>query len=319
MTVQTPISNVESASVKSPSERTPIEIPEDVRQQINDDYRLSQMKTDELIIVDLVTQASRNVELITPDAVFEQFKPLAQKATCPTAKSLLEEADRQLDNVVGRPAGGVSKVYIPKKGERDQHRDTLPSTRSQREAFTRREMLAALLTGTSSPQALLAQANEAEAKEAELANAQAPTREITREYFNEVLDNVLADDCGVYQIQAWDNQLYLHYRPLLSSSYAKLLTAQNNPVEMVCEFVRDSSALYPSPVLVASLQSPPFNFEAETIEELLRNISADPNCKDIRCTQSSLGTVYLYSDRYLSDDYADFLAEHLDVSLVSNP
>ena len=39
----------------------------------------------------------------------------------------------------------------------------------------------------------------------------------------------------------------------------------------------------------------------------------------IRFTTSSIGTVFLYSNKYLEDGYAEFLAEEQDVGAVMNP
>lgn len=275
------------------------------------DERLSRRATDELLIVDLITDASREVRLVTPDEVFELFEKKALGVEPPTQSELFEAADRGIDAAVGREAGGTSVVRIPKKAEREAHRETLPSTRAQREAFSRREMLTALLAGgTAALEAAAAEVEEPEEPERGL---------VTREYFDELLDEVVAKDCGVARFEAWDHTVYLHYRPLLSSSYARLMSAKNNPVEMVVAYVRDVSKTYPRPVLLGSLQDAPFNFTQEEVQDILKMIDGDENLKDIRFTTSSLGTVYLYSNKYLEDDYADYLAEYLDVGVAMSP
>lgn len=144
-------------------------------------------------------------------------------------------------------------------------------------------------------------------------------REITREYFDEVLSRVLEGDYGVCSLESWDKVTYYHYRPLLSCSYARILSAENNPVEQVVDMIRESSRVYPRPVAIGVFEEPPFGIEAEELQEMLKMIAQDPEKQDIRFTTSSIGTVFLYSNKYLEDGYAEFLAEEQDVGAVMNP
>ena len=233
------------------------------------------------------------------------------------ADELLADAEKQMDRTYNRAPGTVS--FVPprtrSKEEREKNRELVPTLRDQREAFTRRELLRSLIAGDLHH----AEAVAAEAEKEAARQAPAEPRDITDEYFNEVLDAVLADDCGVAKLIAWDEKEYYHYRPLLSVSYARILSAKNNPVEQLCDRVRECSRIYPRPVLLGAFQDEPFNFTPEALQEILQKLPEDPKTNDIKFTQSSLGTVYLYSNRYLDDDYADFLVEHIDVDLVMSP
>ena len=144
-------------------------------------------------------------------------------------------------------------------------------------------------------------------------------REITEEYFNQVVDTALARDCGVANLTSWDEKEYFHYRPLLSASYARILSAKNNPAEMICDLVREHSRIYPRPVTIGTFQEEPFNLKPEELQDLMQSFPKDPKKSDIKFTTSSLGTVFLYSNKYLEDDYADFLAQYLDVDQVMSP
>ena len=278
--------------------------------------RLSRLKADELILIDIVTEKSRRVELMTRGELFERFRERAADAPAPDAGELLAEAERRMDETYNRRRGTVS--FVPPKTrdrtEREKNRELVPTLRAQREAFSRRELLESLLSGDAHR---LARA--AEAAEAPEEPAAAEHREITKQYFSEVLESALASDCGLGRIVAWDEAEYYHFRPLLSASYARILSAKNNPVEQLCDMVRESSRIYPRPVLLGSFQEEPFNFTPEEIESILQELPKDPKRRDIRFSQSSLGTVYLYSNKYLEDDYADFLVEHIDVDLVMSP
>lgn len=279
--------------------------------------RLSRLKADELILIDLVTEKSRKVELMPREELSAAFREKAALAPEPEVNELLADAERQMDRTYNRAPGTVS--FVPPKArskeEREKNRELVPSLRDQREAFTRRELLRSLISGDLHH----AEAVAAEAEKEAASEVPAEPREITDEYFNEVLSAVLADDCGVAKLIAWDEKEYYHYRPLLSASYARILSAKNNPVEQLCDRVRECSRIYPRPVLLGAFQDEPFNFTPEELQEILKKLPEDPKTNDIKFTQSSLGTVYLYSNRYLDDDYADFLVEHIDVDLVMSP
>jgi len=46
---------------------------------------------------------------------------------------------------------------------------------------------------------------------------------------------------------------------------------------------------------------------------LLQSIGRKEENKDIKFTQTSSGTIFLYSDKYLDDDLAEFLAEEQEM------
>ena len=55
------------------------------------------------------------------------------------------------------------------------------------------------------------------------------------------------------------------------------------------------------------------------MQQCLRDMAETGEYADIRFTESSVGTVYLYSTRYLDEDYAAFLAEKEDVGAIASP
>lgn len=139
-----------------------------------------------------------------------------------------------------------------------------------------------------------------------------PHPEITPEYFETVLAEVLKGQYGIEDLTSWDSKHYYHFSPLLSASYARLLSTQNNPYEQILDTVRESSRVYPRPVGVFTFEFAPFRIDPTVIQDVLDRIAEDPNAKDIRVTVTSAGTVYLYSSTYLEDAMADFLAEEMD-------
>lgn len=237
-----------------------------------------QMQADMLTLIDIVTQSSKRVELIDRDALYEAFCKAAAKAPVPTAQELVDQTQAKFDKV--------------------------PTMAAQREAFSRRELIATLLSGRVT-EALAA----AEAQEKSENEVQGEDREITPEYFDKVLDEVLAGDYGIGRIESWDNKEFFHFRPLLSGSYARMLSTKNNPIEAVVDMVRETSRIYPALTPIDVFQAPPFGMKPEDLQQVLKQISEDPDKKDIRFTTNSVDAVFLYSNRYIEDDYADALAD----------
>lgn len=110
-----------------------------------------------------------------------------------------------------------------------------------------------------------------------------------------------------------------HFLPLLSATYAGILAGKDDPARLMAATVRENSRDYPRPVPLDLFEYPPFDYSPELVQACLKALTDDPTCTDIRMTESSVGTVYLYSSLYLDHDYAEFLADREDVGLVLNP
>ncbi len=275
-----------------------------------EEKRLSRFRADVLLLVDLVAADSDAVALTPMDSLEARFAEKAADAEAPTEASLRAELAKSTDEFFRQKLEAAPNLPVPIREKGKKEEALPPTTRSQRKILTRRELLRSLLDGRLDETVAKAEAAEPSADE---------KREITTEYFNAVLDAALSGDFGLARLTSWDRKEFVHYKPLLSQSYARLLSAENNPLEQVRETVRENARIYPRPTPLASFEDIPFNFKPETIQEILDALSADPESSDIRFTQSSLGTVFLYSTQYLDDAYADFLAEHLDVTVGENP
>lgn len=273
-----------------------------------DEARLSRFRADVLLLIDLIAADSDAVSLTPMQSLEARFAEKAAAAEAPTEASLRAEIDRSTDEFFRAKLEAAPNLPVPIRVKGKKEEALPPTTRSQRKILTRRELLRSLLEGDLETKVAEAEAAPADEK-----------REITPEYFQAVLDAALSGEFGLARLTSWDKKEFVHYKPLLSQSYARLLSAENNPLEQVRETVRENARIYPRPTPLASFEDIPFNFKPETIQEILDALSADPESSDIRFTESSLGTVFLYSTKYMDDAYADFLAEHLDVTMAENP
>lgn len=274
---------------------------------------LSPMKTDLLTLVDITADFSNREVLATKEMLFEAFSEKAPKAAAPKVSAIQAEIDRSVDEALKlREKDGGAPVKVPVGGlGRESGAVMPPSTRDQRKILTRREMLSSLLSGHIG-EALAAAEAEEKAQEGE-------PRVISPEYFDQVLAAGLEGEFGLASLTAWDGTVYYHYKPLLSQMYARMLSAKNNPLELVKDTVRENSRIYPRPVNIETFGDMPFSLSPEELEELMKRIAEDEDGQDIRYTTTSIGSVYLYSRKYLDDDYADFLAEQIDVGMDESP
>lgn len=245
----------------------------------------SQFKSDIVFLVDLVTEHSSKVQLVTVEELRTEFLERA-----PNQKMLTEEeAKTEIDTI----------PY--KEKELRNSADDSPEGKERRRLISRRRMLHSLFNGELSVRDLEKQ----EGEPAEL-------REVTPEYFDEVYAEALKGPNNIEEFESWDGKRYVHFLPLLSSSFARLMSAQNNPYQLILNTVRESSQLYPRPVGIFSFEFAPFNLDPKVIQDVLDKVAKDPKAKDIRVAETSAGSLYLYSSDYLEDAYADFLAEEMD-------
>ncbi len=279
---------------------------------------LSQFQADILLLVDMVAEDSGKVRLTERKELEKRF--IDKIADSPVYD--LEELDRQasmtadevLERALARRQAGINQIRTT-EGKIDLIEAENPNLRPSRKILSRRDMLHTLFSGRiESDLAAMAREKEAVAEpEPEAA------RQVDAEYFEDVLQVALTEDFGLKAFTAWDGREYLHYQPLLSGSYARILAAKGNPLELMKEQIRENSRVYPRPVPVEMFQAEPYNLEPALIEEVLHKLGSTKESKDIKFTQSSRGRVFLYSDKYLEDDYAEFLAERIDVGIVMNP
>lgn len=129
---------------------------------------------------------------------------------------------------------------------------------------------------------------------------------------------IVADLPEIASLASRSGRTLYHDPALLSRAYAQLLDDKDVPEVLVAEAVRSNSREYPRPVPVEFFEKPPFDLAPQEIADILESLAAKPAFGDIETIQTSTGTAYLFSSRYLTRTYAAFLAEQ-DATLAMNP
>jgi hypothetical protein len=107
---------------------------------------------------------------------------------------------------------------------------------------------------------------------------------------------------------------------LMSETYAKILIRkEGDPLLLITNTVRESSAAYSRPTPISLFLGSPFMLSQEEIDTCLLRMREDNQYQDIRQTTTSIGTIFLYSNQHLDPGHASMLAEWLDVGQANNP
>lgn len=288
---------------------------------------VDQRKADKVLLVETLADFSSDERLVTADELVDAFMERAALAPPVTFAQVRQELEALPDPRFEGPdsqtvAADMARIKAMEKAQPGSAPDPeVPGLRKTRRLLSRRQLLSSLLhpaEALAAPEAASAQASES-APAAECAKAAATPRVVERQYAAALLAELLAEDEDVAAFTAWDSKEYYHYKPQMSSLYAGILSTANNRMVQVASVVRDSSRDYPRPVALEIFEYPPFLFEAEALQQCLRDMAETEEYADIRFTESSVGTVYLYSTRYLDEDYAAFLAENEDVGAIASP
>jgi len=288
---------------------------------------VDQRKADKVLLVETLADFSSDERLVTADELLVAFMERAALAPPVTVAHVRQELESMPDPRFEGPdsqtvAADMARIKAMEKAQPGSAPDPeVPGLRKTRRLLSRRQLLSSLLhpaEALSASEVDPAQATES-APAAEPAEAATAPRVVEREYAAALLTELLAEDEDVAAFTAWDKKEYYHYKPQMSSLYAGILSTANNRMVQVASVVRDSSRDYPRPVALEIFEYPPFLFEAEALQQCLRDMAESEEYADIRFTESSVGTVYLYSTRYLDEDYAAFLAENEDVGAIASP
>ena len=295
--------------------------------QTNAIVLINQRSADKVLLVEMLADFSSDERLVTADELLSAFMERAAATPPVTVAQVREELESLPDPRFEGPdsqtvAADMARIKAMEKAQPGSAPDPeVPGLRNTRRLLSRRQLLTSLLH----PAEALATPAETSAPVAESVPAAQPEqpaaapRVVEGEYAAALLAELLAENDEVAVFNAWDNREYYHYKPQMSSLYARILSTGNNKMVQVASVVRESSRDYPRPVALEIFEYPPFLFEAEALQQCLRDMAQAKEYADIKFTESSVGTVYLYSTLYLDEDYAAFLAENEDVGAIASP
>ena len=295
--------------------------------QAADTVLVNQRSADKVLLVETLADFSTDERLVTAGELLAAFMERAAATPPVTVAQVREELQTLPDPRFEGPdsetvAADMARIKAMEKAQPGSAPDPeVPGLRKTRRLLSRRQLLTSLLH----PAEALAAPEDAAVPAAEPtpavepAQAAATPRVVDGEYAAALLAELLAENDEVAVFTAWDNKEYYHYKPQMSSLYARILSTANNKMVQVASVVRESSRDYPRPVALEIFEYPPFLFEADALQQCLRDMAENPEYADIKFTESSVGTVYLYSTRYLDEDYAAFLAENEDVGAIASP
>lgn len=262
-------------------------------------YELPLFKSHVLLLVDTVADFSGRVELIDTDKLREIFLEKVKSAPAPSSEELKKAAEVTTDEILERAMERKERqefeVQLTPEGKVDLLEAEHPNLRPTRKAFSRREMLRSLVNGDIHP--------------SDLKSDEEFEEELPENYFEAVLDATLSGDLGIRKVVAYDGKEYLYFRPLISNSYARLLSAKDNPEALICDQIRENSRIYPRPVPLTMFKGEPFKFSNEELELFLEGHRQKEENRVTIHARPPAGIIFLYSDRFLEDDFAEFLAE----------
>lgn len=309
--------------------------------QGRDIHLVDQRRVDKVLLTEILAEYSSDERLATADDLLVAFMARAAQMPPVTVDQVREELETLPDPRFEGPdsqtvAADMERIKAMEKAQPGSAPDPeIPGLRNTRRLLSRRQMLHSLLHPSDIPAdegTPTVGASDKEEAGFSVADAGglapdagvpeeslAVPRAIEREYAASLLGELLAEDDDVAVVTAWDGREYYHYKPQMSCLYARILSAGDNRMVQLANVVRESSRDYPRPVPLEIFEYPPFLFTADVLQQCLESLASDPEYADIKHTESSVGTVYLYSSRYLDEDYADFLAEREDVGAIASP
>lgn len=108
---------------------------------------------------------------------------------------------------------------------------------------------------------------------------------------------------------------YLYSENHMTANYATLLARveTKDPHITIAETVREESRIYPRPTRVALFYEPVFQIEPVSMGTAVESIFGCEEYQDIKKIVASTGTIYLYSDRYMSAPQAEHWVQWQEV------
>jgi hypothetical protein len=143
---------------------------------------------------------------------------------------------------------------------------------------------------------------------------------LKEEEFGSLLKNAIGANEDLHELAAVNGPPYFYSSLFMTGAYAQiLLQKRGDPLRLIAETVRKSSADHARPVPLDLFTQPPFDLTRQDVLNDLERMEALEEYRDIAMTLTSASSIFLYSTRYLEPGHASMLAEWIDVGQFENP
>lgn len=114
---------------------------------------------------------------------------------------------------------------------------------------------------------------------------------------------------------------YLYSSDFMTDTYANwaFLAREDDKVQTFVYVVREDSRVYPRPMVYRSLLNPPFSMTEDEVLQCWQTVQETGEFPDIASCSASNGDVYFFSTDFISERYAQSLAEYESVERLMNP
>jgi hypothetical protein len=136
-------------------------------------------------------------------------------------------------------------------------------------------------------------------------------------FFEKLFSNEEYSD--IAELKGKENR-YFYSKKEMTENYAKLLyrIEEKDILNMVADRIRTDSKRYPKTTNSNVFLNEPYNLKKDELAELYKQLSNLDDYKDIKESVASNGIKCVYSDKFLSQGYADALTELQEVTRVES-
>lgn len=108
---------------------------------------------------------------------------------------------------------------------------------------------------------------------------------------------------------------YIYSGSEMTDRYVEILMGLKNKdlLKLIAETVRYESEKYPRPTRADLFTKKPYSISLDELDELLASLGEESDYKDLKFTEASNGTRFIYSELHMTRFYATKLAEWYEV------
>jgi hypothetical protein len=137
---------------------------------------------------------------------------------------------------------------------------------------------------------------------------------------SQILESI-GTDLDLKKIDDAEGNTFYYSGNEMTDKYAGIIirVKDKDILKLIGDTVREESRRYPRPTYVTMFNLPPYNLTEGELTDMLSELSNDSEYADLKFTNASNGTLFVYSNKHMSKGYADYLAEWIEVGQDENP